>query len=407
MAGPLDQIWGLGGYLQGQRNTQEQNQANQQQSLAQVQQLHAIGQLVQQAQAQKLAEEKQKQAAAMAPLQRAQLIAQVQKLQTEAAAGQRENQFYSPENQAKYTIPGMPAQPPIASPPDELGGGPSRPELPAVPPSMNVDAFRRDAAMLSPKGMEIYSAHLAAQDQAKATRDAAVLARKDALDTKLYDIQVRSQDRNLSIESREQLARDAIQARREQAQLLSSLRQPPAPQMITNADGVFQVDRTGNAKPVVGPDGKPITGKTTADRTIPAPIAKAFMENNAAVRKIDRAIDALDAYPAGVGLSNYWGDTIRQRSNPKGVEVRALIADIGSLKIHDRSGAAVTAAETPRLKPFIPNVTDTPDTIRKKLEQFRTEYEGIQNDLQITYSPDQGYKPLPSAGRPPLESFQR
>ena len=35
--------------------------------------------------------------------------------------------------------------------------------------------------------------------------------------------------------------------------------------------------------------------------------------------------------------------------------------------------------------PFIPQVTDTPETVTKKLNQFKTEYQNINNDLAATY----------------------
>ena len=137
-----------------------------------------------------------------------------------------------------------------------------------------------------------------------------------------------------------------------------------------------------------------------AERAVPAPIVKAYIENNTALSKLDRADAAVTAYPAAFGLHRLVGDTINQRVDPQGVDARAIISDIGSLKIHDRSGAAVTAAETPRLKPFIPKVDDTPETITKKLASFRKEYQQIQADIGAIYSKDQGYKELPASAAP-------
>ncbi len=160
---------------------------------------------------------------------------------------------------------------------------------------------------------------------------------------------------------------------------------------------------------IIGPDGKPVfvkradaIGKSpavreTADRVIPANIAKAYTENATALRKIDSALSEVDKYPDAFGLQNVVGDAVMQRADPKGVTARAIVADIGSLKIHDRSGAAVTAAETPRLLPFIPNANDKPATIKKKLALFRKEYADIQNDIGSMYSTEQGYRALPNA----------
>lgn len=147
--------------------------------------------------------------------------------------------------------------------------------------------------------------------------------------------------------------------------------------------------RTNQATPIIGPNGHPVGPKL---RDVPATARKAMFENDAALRKIDDALTAIDAYPDALGVSNYLGDTIRQRTDPDGVNARALVADVGSLKIHDRSGAAVTASETPRLMPFIPSATDDVKTAKKKLGLFKNEYAAMQHDMNETYSRDQGYR---------------
>lgn len=71
------------------------------------------------------------------------------------------------------------------------------------------------------------------------------------------------------------------------------------------------------------------------------------------------------------GFANDWlPDAVLQFFDSDGTVSRAKIAELGSQVIHDRSGAAVTASEFPRLKPFIPQIGDTPDTVQKKLKQF-------------------------------------
>lgn len=166
-------------------------------------------------------------------------------------------------------------------------------------------------------------------------------------------------------------------------------RAEPKGQVIQTDSGVMLVDpRTGVARPVTA-GGEPLRPKL---RQIPAAISKAVLENNATLRTVTRALEELDVYPDAFGAKNYLGDSIRQRSDPKGIAARAYTADIGSLLIHDRSGAAVTASETPRLKPFIPSVIDAPDTIKKKLMRFKEEYEAINRDIAETYSTGQGYR---------------
>lgn len=170
-------------------------------------------------------------------------------------------------------------------------------------------------------------------------------------------------------------------------------------QIVQSDAGPLMVNmKTSQSKAVIGPDGQPVGPKL---KDIPAPIRKTMMENDASLRKVNDALAAIKEYPDALGVKNYLGDTVRQRSDPKGIKARALVADIGSLKIHDRSGAAVTASETPRLKPFIPSATDDYETVVKKLGLFSKEYNAIQADLRATYSRDQGYRaPADNAGLP-------
>ena len=147
---------------------------------------------------------------------------------------------------------------------------------------------------------------------------------------------------------------------------------------------------------VLGEDGKPLS-KPLKD--LPPAVNTAIIENNKALDKIDRALGETQKNPNAFGLKNYVPDAILQRTDPQGVPARAVVADIGSMVIHDRSGAAVTAAEFPRLRPFVPQATDSPDVVAKKLQNFRTELASIQKDMAMTYSREQGYKPNPAQVR--------
>ena len=141
-------------------------------------------------------------------------------------------------------------------------------------------------------------------------------------------------------------------------------------------------------------------------KPLPAAQSKAWVENNIALKQLDRAEAAIKDYPQGVGVSRGLpnalgakiGGVINNNLDPKGTAVRAIIADIGSLKVHDRSGAAVTAAEEPRLIPFIPTVYDNADTIKKKLAQFRNHYMDTQSSI-LDYANAQGYK-SPEGSKP-------
>jgi hypothetical protein len=147
---------------------------------------------------------------------------------------------------------------------------------------------------------------------------------------------------------------------------------------------------------------KAAEAKKMADaKAIPQTVTTGIQNNLGSMKTIDQALAALDATPDAVGsvgsylqsmAPKYGGDLNNKVLDPKGLDVRALISNIGSLKIHDRSGAAVTASETPRLIPFIPQITDDAPTVRKKLTLFKQEYERAVKDATEYYSPDNGFK---------------
>jgi len=134
----------------------------------------------------------------------------------------------------------------------------------------------------------------------------------------------------------------------------------------------------------------------SAPKPIPQAVVKGMTENISSITQINRTLQELEnTKGSGVGLvaGNLPG-AIVDRTNPEGVRLRAMIADLGSMKIHDRSGAAVTASEFPRLRPFIPSPSDSPKTIREKLEQFRDQYLNELRDQRSVYGASSGYKPV-------------
>lgn len=169
---------------------------------------------------------------------------------------------------------------------------------------------------------------------------------------------------------------------------------------------------------VIGPDGKPILvsreeairnrmtpatldaatqgGIAEAKRPekqakpLPSPTANKLLENQRNLRTAEQALALIEGKSVGgmkgakeaTGWKGYLPEAILQRTDPEGVATRATIADLGSMKIHDRSGAAVTASEFPRLRPFVPLVTDDPATVKKKLSRFVQEYKDVVKDTE-------------------------
>ena len=173
----------------------------------------------------------------------------------------------------------------------------------------------------------------------------------------------------------------------------------PRPDGGRDAPSGYRWTSSGNLEFVPGGPADPNTSRA-GQRPIPAGPMSHYRDLRQGAQKIDKALAAIEAYPQGLGLANFMPDWVRQRTDAQGVEVRAAVADIGSLIIHDRSGAAVTAAEAPRLKPFIPLPTDAPDVAAAKLRRLKDLLESEAAAMESEYSPEQGFRgfaPQPQA----------
>jgi hypothetical protein len=163
--------------------------------------------------------------------------------------------------------------------------------------------------------------------------------------------------------------------------------------------------RTGKAKPITGPDDLPIAGKSSQLKPIPPQVNAKIIEGKQGLSNIDEAIAALEADPGAVGFTNGipGAQTVKQLwATPQDIATRAKVANIGSLVLHDRSGAAVSASEFPRLAPFIPSPSDSKKTAVEKLRQMKQIAEGELGLFAGTYNEDNGYRPSPIlANKPP------
>jgi len=155
----------------------------------------------------------------------------------------------------------------------------------------------------------------------------------------------------------------------------------------------------GNLEFIPGGPADPATASNSRTlKPIPSAAAQGIVGNRSSLSQIERALKAVRDNPDAFGAHNVLPDAITQRLDGKefsgGVDARAKVADIGSLKIHDRSGAAVTAAEFPRLKPFIPQMTDKPEVVKTKLENFKANLQAMNDEAESFYSTDAGYRPI-------------
>jgi hypothetical protein len=130
-------------------------------------------------------------------------------------------------------------------------------------------------------------------------------------------------------------------------------------------------------------------------KPIPEKINASVLENHQALNKLDDALELLELNKDAIGLKGNLGQTVLNRLDPKGIDTRAAIADIGSIVLHDRSGASVTIAESPRLLPFIPTPSDTYEAAKNKLARMRKYASEEQDALKATYSKEQGFKDFP------------
>lgn len=177
-----------------------------------------------------------------------------------------------------------------------------------------------------------------------------------------------------------------------------------APQEDRTLVPVQQEDGTTIYMPRQQAAGKKVPGP---NNTGAATISKAVAANRTQLSVIDDAVKELDSHPSAVGLTRglpVIGDRLDPRMDPNGVAARAQIANIGSLKIHDRSGAAVSVHEFPRLAPFIPLLSDPPEAIRTKLKKLREAIEMETNLLSQGTGPS-ATKPSASSGDPEFDAL--
>ena len=128
-------------------------------------------------------------------------------------------------------------------------------------------------------------------------------------------------------------------------------------------------------------------------KDIPPAHKMVYIKNQTSINQIDDAIKAVKKRPQSFGLTKIGGDLVNQYSDPEGVTARGKVAQIGRINLHDLSGAAVTAAEAPGFKPFIPAISDKSDSIIDKLNVMKDRVKGTNNEIEEMYK--SGYRSLP------------
>jgi hypothetical protein len=159
-------------------------------------------------------------------------------------------------------------------------------------------------------------------------------------------------------------------------------------QVVETPTGPIVIDKTNPTQGIYVTDprtGQPVQGKRAE---APNALQQTAVENNAALKAIQQADSAVTATPKAFGIQNVLGDFASQRLDPSGEQARGYVSNLGSLKIKERSGAAVTAKEFPRLSPFVPTSKDTPEAIHAKLKGFAQELQRINDEIAKTFPGD-------------------
>ena len=121
-----------------------------------------------------------------------------------------------------------------------------------------------------------------------------------------------------------------------------------------------------------------------------------YNDNKSFIDNIDKAIKEVNDHPDSFGLMNLLPEKGTQYIDPKGVGSRALVANLGAIKRHDISGAAITTAEQPYLAPFIPATSDRAPAIIEKLNKMKNVINSEQSNIVDMYS-DPSYRNQPWA----------
>ena len=148
--------------------------------------------------------------------------------------------------------------------------------------------------------------------------------------------------------------------------------------VTVNSDGTTTINTGGNLK------------------SIPNAAVSSLTGNFGTLSRIDESLKETEKVPHATnylkGVVNEYAPNVINRIDPDGAAARAALGDLGSTIIHDRSGAAVTASEYPRLRPFIPTAYDDAETVKMKLKRFRQIVAEETRLYADNFNEEMGYK---------------
>jgi len=188
--------------------------------------------------------------------------------------------------------------------------------------------------------------------------------------------------------SREDALNQVTQEYLDRKQLQGTFRftAPVDPEDPTKGTQTMMTDQSGNIVPVPGSVVRKV-------KDIPGRVVDGILDMRETARKVRRAQELMENKEALQGVGMFQGNLAPDFIlNENAQFLRALLADLSSAKVLERSGAAVTASEERRLKPYVPKQGDDENVIRTKLKNFLKEFEGRMQDIEDFYSDERGYK---------------
>jgi hypothetical protein len=142
---------------------------------------------------------------------------------------------------------------------------------------------------------------------------------------------------------------------------------------------------------------KPIPGTERPPDFAPANAMTAMLDIGEGNRKIVKALDQLESYPAGVGLMRGSQPNIMSNwTDPEGVKVRAAIGDVQGHLYHTLAGTAQSAGESGRLRTFVPGQTDDAEAAKTKLKSMLDSNRQTLLDHYRSFGPEAGGRRLPN-----------
>jgi len=235
--------------------------------------------------------EQQRQERQMNPL-RVQMLQQqigAQKVASDEVA--RKAAFYSPANLQQFQTPGA-LMAPLT--PNDDNGNPNTPVEQA--PTFDFNKMLSSAASQGIFNTETYANHLAMREQAKATQQQTAQSQRDSLQARLYAIDTRSQDRNMSDQRRADLTKESNDLKLQIAQMMQGGRDTPVAVQGVDSNGRQTVNF---ARPSQGPqtfDTKPAGAANIQIRNDNSRAAQIQRSLTTSTKPARESLDSIELY---------------------------------------------------------------------------------------------------------------